>query len=555
MKQDFIARMRTALDEIEQNAPTDLALFEYVDLFTAQIPRPTLFAAAAEGDMLTTRALLLRHGVDVNAENDDGVTPRYIAAAHGHTELVEVLADVEGADVNLGTPVRLESELQLVEAWKDDPPSMFIRSLDHGAVFPLYIAARNGNVDTVRALLQRGAEVDQLTNRFETALMGASRDGRSEVIKLLLDHGADVNKNDIDGRTPVYAASKGGHAEVLKVLLAAGAATDVHNAEGKTLVHAAAEGGHSEIITMLLDHGGLDIEHVTSEAHHIPGSTALNLAAHRGHVEAVKLLFGRGADVNKVDDEGETSICGAAFHGHVEVLKLLLDCGVDVNKANNRGETTLYTAAEGGHAEAITLLLDCGADVNKAHNDGRTPLFAAARGGHVAAIKLLLGRVADIDKANNGGETPLHIASARGNADAVHVLLKAGADARVATSAGVTALHNGVNATRNGYLDVVRVLAERWPTNPLAWRMFLMGGGAASELQDYLAPPANRTMRNHLPRLYSKPDMMKEVYKYLYKPRYADLGQTDVDGMTALQVAELNEQEDVATLLRELGLG
>ncbi len=50
MKQRFLARMRTALDEIEQNAPADLALFEYVDLLTAQIPRPTrtLFAAAAE---------------------------------------------------------------------------------------------------------------------------------------------------------------------------------------------------------------------------------------------------------------------------------------------------------------------------------------------------------------------------------------------------------------------------------------------------------------------------------------------------------------------------
>ena len=64
------------------------------------------------------------------------------------------------------------------------------------------------------------------------------------------------------------------------------------------------------------------------------------------------------------------------------------------------------------------------------------------------------------------------------------------------------------------------MLAERWPVNALAWRMFLLGGGAASEVQEYLAPPANRTTRNHLPRLYSKPDMMKEIFKYLHKPRY-----------------------------------
>jgi hypothetical protein len=91
--------------------------------------------------------------------------------------------------------------------------------------------------------------------------------------------------------------------------------------------------------------------------------------------------------------------------------------------------------------------------------------------------------------------------------------------------------------------------------------MFLMGGGAASELQDYLAPPANRTTRNHLPRLYSKPDMIKEIYKYLYKPRYADLDQTNREGRTALQVAEAipispySSGQEVVTLLRALSLG
>jgi ankyrin repeat protein len=302
--------------------------------------------------------------------------------------------------------------------------------------------------------------------------------------------------------------------------LAAGATTDVHNDYGETPFHAAAEGGHSEIIIMLLDHGGLDIDQVTSEDHDYPGSTALLKAAENGHVEAVKLLLGRGADVNKADSRGDTPMWVASAGGHVEVLKLLLDCGVDVNKANNAGQT---------------------------------PLISAAERGHVAAIKLFLGRGADIDKADNVGQTPLYIASARGKAEAAHVLLKAGADARVANTVGNTALHV---AARYGFLDdVVRVLAEVWPTNPLAWRMFLMGGGAASELQDYLAPPANQATRNHLPRLYSKPDMIKEVYKYLHKPRYADLDQTDADGRTALQVAEARGKEDVATLLRGLSLG
>ena len=85
--------------------------------------------------------------------------------------------------------------------------------------------------------------------------------------------------------------------------------------------------------------------------------------------------------------------------------------------------------------------------------------------------------------------------------------------------------------------------------------MILMGGGAASELQDYLAPPANRTTRNFLPRLYSKPDMMKEVWKYLHKPRYVDPGQLDRFGRTAAQVAAQQGYTDIVEVLQVLGVG
>ena len=225
-----------------------------------------------------------------------------------------------------------------------------------------------------------------------------------------------------------------------------------------------------------------------------------------------------------------------------------------MNKANDGGCAPVWCASRVGHVEVLKLLLDCGVDVNAVSNRGETPLYAAAREGHVAAIKLLLGRGADIHKADDDGRTPVYTASESGEVEAVHVLLKAGADANVATNLNIVGNAPLHSAAEKGYLDVVRVLAERWPTNPLAWRMFLMGGGAASELQDYLAPSPNQATRNHLPRLYGKPDMMKEVYTYLYKPRYADLDQTDGAGNTALQIAEAHGKEEMATLLRALSL-
>jgi ankyrin repeat protein len=666
MKQHVLARMRAALDEIEQNAPADLALFEYVDLLTAQVaelaaPRD-LRSAAEAGDLHTTRALLRKPGVDVDAETENGTTAMYLAAAHGLTVVVEVLADEGQADVSKST--RDGFELQLVEC---DTATAYKRAyVPLGQVPPLYIAARNGRLDTVRALLQRGADVGQATGREATALHGASRDGRTavitdlldhganadkansygdtpvcnaahgghvEAIKLLLDHGADVDKANKGGETclwtavrhghvgtlkvllgggadvnkadcnrtaPVHIAAYCGHAEAVEILLAAGATISAdHDNDGNTAFLDAALGGYSEIITLLLDHGGaadLDINQVSGEGDGMngwPDSTALLFASQGGHVEVMKIVLERGADVDKANVAGETPVWAASNVGHVEAVELLLGHNVDMNTADNDGRTPMYAASAAGHTGVVEVLLAAGAITDGFATDGFTPFLAAAKeghseiitlllnhggvdinqvgeegedflehpgsaalilaseGGHVETIKVLIKRGADVNKPNNGGETPVYSASMAGHADAVHVLLKVGAVACVANQYGYPALHK---AAQYNHVDVIRVLAEVWPTNPLAWRMFLMGGGAASELQDYLVPPANRTTRNHLPRLYSKPDMVKEIYKYLYKPRYADLNQVDNLGRTALQMAEIGDN-DAATLLQALSLG
>ena len=67
-------------------------------------------------------------------------------------------------------------------------------------------------------------------------------------------------------------------------------------------------------------------------------------------------------------------------------------------------------------------------------------------------------------------------------------------------------------------------------------------------------PPANRTTRDFLPRLYSKPDMVKEIWKYLHKPLYVNVGQLDGHGRTAAQVATAHGKDDVAALLQSLSL-
>ena len=88
-----------------------------------------------------------------------------------------------------------------------------------GGACPLYIAARNGRVDTVRALLERGADVSRAKVTGATPLIGAVAEDHTDVVKILLENGADVNLVNIDGATPVYIASYRGHTAALKLLL------------------------------------------------------------------------------------------------------------------------------------------------------------------------------------------------------------------------------------------------------------------------------------------------------------------------------------------------
>ena len=107
-------------------------------------------------------------------------------------------------------------------------------SVDHaeGGWPPLVFQARGdrgGNVDRVRDLLDRGADVNVRNHKGQTALHCAAKAGFTDVVALLLDRGADLNATDDDGRTPLAAAlrstvrDKARIAAVIEMLETAGA--------------------------------------------------------------------------------------------------------------------------------------------------------------------------------------------------------------------------------------------------------------------------------------------------------------------------------------------
>jgi ankyrin repeat protein len=136
-------------------------------------------------------------------------------------------------------------------------------------------AARNGNLQDVKMLLDEGADVAAADNDGGTALHWAAAYGRLDVVTWLVEHGeADVHAKDDTGRTVLHRAALNGELYVAKWLVEHGKA-DINAKDkiGWTALHYGASNGNLDMVTWLVEHGKADV-HVTNKY----GATALDLA-------------------------------------------------------------------------------------------------------------------------------------------------------------------------------------------------------------------------------------------------------------------------------------
>lgn len=127
---------------------------------------------------------------------------------------------------------------------------------------------------------------------------------------------------------------------------------------------------------------------------------------------------------------------GVPRQAALSVLQELALGGASVDAEDNRGFTALHTAASTGDMDFLVAVLDAGADVDHANSEGYCALHAASAGGHLEAVRAMLSCGANPSVADNSGFTPLHDAAASGNLALIKVLLGYGADAGARVTAG-----------------------------------------------------------------------------------------------------------------------
>lgn len=407
-------------------------------------------------DAVRTARLLLASDAAVDAVNDLGATPLWLAASNGSAALVETLL-AAGADPD--------------------------RTLPSGET-PLMTASRTGNPAAVRALLAHGADPHATEGAHgQTALMWAVAQQHPEVVRVLLTFGARVDdrsraypqvvssSGNADpsgvfevlqgGYTPLLFAARHGDAASARLLVAAGAAVDEAAASGTTPLVVAAHGNHRELATFLLEAGA---DPNAADA----GYAALHAAVLRGNPQMVATLLKFGADPDAVLERGTparrvsadwrlphrmvgaTPFWVAASFREPAVMRLLAEQGADPAAALN-GETAAMAAILGGStrrrfgvarpaaeveqrlaADAVAAALDAGVDVNARGGRGETALHLAVSRRLDPVVAVLAERGADMDARNDRGETSLDLALAAGGAAAstAELLRELGATAR-----------------------------------------------------------------------------------------------------------------------------
>ena len=88
---------------------------------------------------------------------------------------------------------------------------------------PIHNAARSGNLNLVRALLNQGVPVNSRDQAGYTPLHLASRRGLLSVVQELLKRGAHVNPRSIHGYTPLHVAAIANNPNIVHALIKAGA--------------------------------------------------------------------------------------------------------------------------------------------------------------------------------------------------------------------------------------------------------------------------------------------------------------------------------------------
>ncbi|KAI9836516.1 MAG: hypothetical protein M1837_003288 [Sclerophora amabilis] len=289
-------------------------------------------------------------GSPVNVKDVDGNTPLFLAARMRDTETIRVLLD-HGADASIKSQNGKESSLTLLHGWAE--LASLHERVDEGKLSP-----------SLTLLLNSGCHIDAKNNGGKTALFHAISSGSIKMVSCLIENGASPSITDDSGNTPLHVTPSDATA-ITELLLNAGADVNARRSgDGSTPLLARlkleADGPYSKTpLPRGTDCNAQDSESVSA--------LHLSISRHFTHVDLTKRLLEAGADPNTRDSKGQTCLFRIDEEAveYVDILlEILLSAGIDIEARDKRGRTALLSFAKRGDIALVRKLLDCGAKID-----------------------------------------------------------------------------------------------------------------------------------------------------------------------------------------------
>jgi len=445
------AQLAVAIKTGQRAAAIDMIAKKSADVNAAEADGSTPLLWAANLNDADLAARLLKAGANPKVRNQLGSTPLGEAALNANTGLIKAFLDA-GADPNAAgpdgqTPLMIVARTANVAAAKlllDKGANPNVKEAQRGQT-PLMWAAATSQGPMMRELLAKGAEVDTQSAldlmtplvsgepRAQprppggmTAMLFSVREGCMDCVKALVEKGAKLDLADPERVTPLISAIFNTHFDVAKYLIEKGANINAWDWWGRTPLYLAVDYN-------TMPHGGR------------PDQPALDQTL---PIDIVRILLDKGANPNLqlkmfppyratgadrgLDGMltiGTTPLLRAAKAQDVDAIKLLLEHGAEVDIPNSQGMTPTVAASGMGSTDADTrgnyyatdiqeraiasldLLLSHGGELNgRAGRLEQSPLDGAAFWGWNKVVEHLLGKGADINIKDARGYTPVDYA-------------------------------------------------------------------------------------------------------------------------------------------------
>jgi uncharacterized protein len=370
----------------------------------------------------------------------------------------------------------------------------------------LIYAVRTGNYERLAELLKQPDAVKERSEAGRTALHAAAEEGDLQAARILVEAGADVNARTRDGATPLQLAA--GYGRAIDLMDADLDRRDClarsrHNPMSKEVAVVVSDLMKKKNPRIPADLGVTDdfpeenrwdIFSAGLDVFAEPAELLKEIAAHgididqvdpafaeflRGnprYIRVAEFLLQHGAEVNNVNEQGETALSAAVECGRVEMVELLLKRGADLKlpriNEDEEPDSIVWKALEywkvdvaeilwkhgaelpnawqlnylagNGQEKGMIWAIERGLDVNTRDEKGNTPILSAADNGHHDNIAALLRLRADYHVRNKSGDSLVHKAAAWPKC--LEVVLPLGLDINAQNQSGRTPLHNAAQS-------------------------------------------------------------------------------------------------------------